>query len=92
MSRRVVSGDPLVAHPSEVRGTPAAPGRHFRDYNRCQYKAKRNADGKEKHRYSPSMRNTCQRLSLSSAEPFGICTGRVKRGWSGGGVEIRQSL
>ncbi len=91
MTRRVIGGDPLVAHRSEVRRTPAAPGGHFRGYNRGQYKANRNAERKEKHWYSPSIRNAYLRLSLSSAEPFRIFTGRIEgRGWSG--VEIRQSL
>ena len=53
MSRRVIGGEPLVAHPSEVRGTHCAPGRHFREYNRGQYKDKRKAERKEKHRHFP---------------------------------------
>jgi hypothetical protein len=53
VSRCVIGGDPLVAHRSEVRGTPAARGRHFRDYNRGYDKANRDAERKEKHRYFP---------------------------------------
>ena len=53
MSRRVIGGEPLAAHRTEIRRTCAARGRNFRDDNGGQYQACRDAERKEKHRYFP---------------------------------------
>ena len=91
MSRRVIGGEPLVAHRTEVRGTCAAPGCHSRDDNGGQYQACRDAERKEKHRYLPFY---AERLPEAVAVIRGplrdLHRSNRETGWSG--VEIRQPL